>query len=97
MDFQASQLARSIEGMLRSLIFQLLSSRHVFSATVYEEIRYMIKARPVSKWRIQDLQTMLLERLEESRNLRILLFIDALDEYEGADQKIAEYLEQLAS
>lgn len=40
---------------------------------------------------------MLSERLEESRNLRILLFIDALDEYEGADQKIAEYLEQLAS
>jgi hypothetical protein len=83
--------------MLRSLIYQLLSSRHVFSAMVYEKIKYMIKSRPMSKWRVQDLQLILSERLEESRNLRILLFIDALDEYEGADEKIAEYLEQLAS
>jgi hypothetical protein len=57
----------------------------------------MMKSRPVLRRRVRDLQLILSERWEESRNLRILLFINALDEYEGADDKIAEYLEQLAS
>jgi Ankyrin repeat len=95
-DFRASDLARSIEGLLRSLLWQLLRQDTKFYKPVmpiYQDIE-SFKSR--FAWTRHDLQLAFQQLLNAAKNINVVIFIDALDEFGGPDIEIAEFLDALS-
>lgn len=95
-DFRASSTAKSIEGLLRSLIWQLLRScKASFESviSVYQDMKsfhsYIAWTRPVLELLISNL-------VDSFKDTKILVFIDGLDEFGGSDVDIAAFLDDLA-
>lgn len=91
-------LARSVEGMLRSLIWNL--AQQLPSAAVGVLIQRFVSISKTAKdcWTRKELRAALKEMIENcpKGNTAIALFIDGLDEHDGRDVDIADYIRELA-
>ncbi|KAF1957630.1 hypothetical protein CC80DRAFT_410755, partial [Byssothecium circinans] len=81
-------LQRSLKGLLRSLIFQILKERRDFIASAFPRHEWMISGD-----QYEFTQTELLEALRkiivlaQEEDFRILFFIDGLDEFDDRDDQ----------
>ena len=93
-DFQSSR-----EGMLRSLIHQMLSHRRDLIPQIFPEgnsLRHSLEHAPQTPMRLPtwtDLGNPLFSILDRLQDSRICLFLDGIDEYRMID-KIKEYTEE---
>ena len=91
-------MQRSYEGLLRSLLFQLLSKRpRLIQETFPWRWRsYLAGAMRLRPWTNQQLLKAFQSTLESlSKESKICLFIDGLDEYEGDDEARSTLLESI--
>lgn len=96
LDFQGSALARSVEGMMRSLLHQILKQLPQLQKAVlphFEEIR---QTRRQFVWRRSDLERAFQRVMQCESNFRFLVLVDALDEYQGEEIRLAEFLTALS-
>ncbi|KAK4222654.1 hypothetical protein QBC38DRAFT_73353 [Podospora fimiseda] len=82
-------MQRNLAGFLRRILYQAINHHEEFAKTVFEErLRTHIHLGPDLAWRDPwtevKLQRLLLRLLNEAHKcMRVTLFIDGLDEYEG--------------
>ena len=106
-----TQEQRSQIGLLRSLLFQILHHRPILTNILFPEEHAMLRDQPLNavrdyprhSWSLRRLQDAV-QRLVDMQDLqlKICLFIDGLDEFEGNDdqndrQHLIELFRSLAS
>ncbi|KAJ9637283.1 hypothetical protein H2199_007570 [Coniosporium tulheliwenetii] len=94
--FKGSALARSVEGMMRPLLHQILKQLPQLHKAVllhFEEIR---RTRKEFAWRRSDLERAFQRVMQFDSNFRFLVLVDALDEYQGEEIRLAEFLTALS-
>ncbi|KAF2277691.1 uncharacterized protein EI97DRAFT_375181, partial [Westerdykella ornata] len=97
-----SAMQKSLLGLLQSILYEVLQQRpdikeRVFPRAVQEEVSRRWTSRPSNSdtfWTVPDLQAAF-ERLLRLPSLKICLFIDGLDEYEGDHGQIAELFQRI--
>jgi hypothetical protein len=90
-----SKFARSIEGMLQALLWQLMYQVPQSAVSTVVERFQGIRSDGRKTWLESELRVSLIEIIQLCPKIRVCLFVDALDEYEGEDAKIADYLRSL--
>ncbi|KAK7952869.1 small s protein [Apiospora saccharicola] len=102
-----SQEQRSQTGLLRSLLFQLLSTKPDLIATalphLWQKLAAMTSKERVAtkiEWSVSELMegfsTFLQHGLSASTNTKLCLFVDGLDEFEGDHEAIIHFFRGLA-
>jgi hypothetical protein len=95
---RGSYIEKSFEGLLRSVVRELASKNDWLAELVLEVYLERVKHFPKQKqsWQIQDLERALSAILSQrEQDLEVLLFFDALDEYSGPPEMIAEFVQSL--
>jgi hypothetical protein len=94
---RGSQMQKSFEGLLYSILHEILVSEK----RLLHEILPIYLARPPlqrSRWPLADLIDAFNRVLEQSDlPIDLLLFVDALDEYEGPPEAIADFIQSLTN
>ncbi|VUC33940.1 unnamed protein product [Clonostachys rosea] len=87
-------LQKSFEGLLRSILFQLIS----FNPRLCSEISPFVDKKNVSEtfWTRIKLQTAFNNILKTTSQLYLTLFLDALDEYDGPIEFICDFLQGIS-
>jgi hypothetical protein len=87
-----TKMQRSMPGLLRCLLHQLLQERPELMSRVVSTHRWEDATRDVAKkWSEAELRETLLRLATAlSSSARILLIVDGLDEFEGSDQQRSE-------
>jgi hypothetical protein len=96
-------LARNLEGLVRSLLWQILDQNNEAFDAVLPEYNRLKQNRPTVIWRPSILTKLLQNVLSRCYSVPVCVFIDALDEYREDDEaefhtrhaRIAEYLHEL--
>ena len=98
LDFNSGTLARSISGILRSLLWQVLQIQPALISTVLPRYRKKSSVEKRLAWSEQELEEVFLDVLKRchDRNEKICVFIDALDEYGGDDDEIATFIKKIS-
>lgn len=98
---RGSLLQKSFEGLLRSVLHQLLAE---VKADLVELFEPLLRKMPLLKsgqahiWTIGELESFLHLLLRQTHvDLDIFLLLDALDEYDGQPEFIGDFLEHLVS
>ena len=96
-DHNGSNLARSVGGLLRSLLHQILQKIPSSFRAILP--RYEEKRRTESQisWHEAELKEIFLAILKSTSQIAILILVDALDEHDGDDMDIAEVITHMAS
>lgn len=100
-----SREQRSQTGLLRSLLHQLLSENHHFIASSFPGLWARLVDMPTKDriklnlvWSVKELlQTFLLFVKQASTSMKICLFIDGMDEFEGHHQTLIDVFKGLSS
>jgi hypothetical protein len=89
---RGSNYQKSLEGLLRSLLYQTLSAeKTIVDAAVYKYSQRSPERRV--QWSRQDLEEIwTLIRDQTNVDLSICLFLDALDEYDGDPESVVYFL-----
>lgn len=95
-DYKGGDLARSLEGLLRSLLYQVLRGRPTLFEVILPTYNNIKELHSTFSWSLEDLKTVFRVLLLHPDCTSVLVFIDALDEYNGKDFEIAEYLEAVS-
>lgn len=95
---RGSYIEKSFEGLFRSIIREMISANEQLAELVLEV--YLDRVKQTSKqkqtWHVQDLEYALSAILSQrQQELDVLLFLDALDEYSGPPEMIAEFVQSL--
>jgi hypothetical protein len=95
---RGSYIQKSFEGLFRSILRELISANEQIAELVLEI--YLNRVKQTSKqkqtWHTQDLEYALSAILSQrQQELDVLLFLDALDEYSGPPEMIAEFIQSL--
>jgi hypothetical protein len=95
---RGSYIQKSFEGLFRSILRVLISANEQIAELVLEV--YLSRVKQTSKqkqtWHVQDLEYALSAILSQrQQELDVLLFLDALDEYSGPPEMIAEFVQSL--
>jgi hypothetical protein len=87
-----TKMQRSMPGLLRCLLYQLLQERPELISRVVSTHRWEDATRDAAKkWSEAELRETLLKLANAlSNSARILLIVDGLDEFEGSDQQRSE-------
>ena len=93
-------LARTTEGMLRSILWQLMQAGSLghgskSTDTVVKRYLNMRSSRTQVSWSSADLLDALLSFFEESPMAAFCLLVDGLDEYQGENRLVAEYINNM--
>jgi hypothetical protein len=92
---RGSHLQKSFEGLLYSVLHQVLTSEK----RLVKEVSHIYLRRPPShraRWPLEDLEEALGCTLKQTRlPIDILLFLDALDEYGGRPDFIADFIKRM--
>lgn len=89
-------MASSIKGLLRSLLWQILREDASLSQPVVSIFSDLKRTTGIVSWSRCDLELVFRSLLDKYRHRLFYIFIDALDEYNGADAEIAIFLDTLA-
>src|SRR5271156_231640 len=94
---RGSYLQKSFEGLLRAILLQIVEEEPELAKFMLPfYLRRHITER--STWTINDLEQALLTLLEQKGTaLDIFLFLDALDEYDGTPEVIADFMDSIVS
>ena len=95
---RGSFIEKSFEGLLRSVLGELISTNEQLAELVlhiyFDRVKQSSKQKQI--WHLQDLEYALSAILSQrQQDLDILLFLDALDEYTGPSELIAEFVQSL--
>ncbi|KFY40830.1 hypothetical protein V495_05241 [Pseudogymnoascus sp. VKM F-4514 (FW-929)] len=88
---------RTLEGIARSLLWQLLKQyphRFDYILPLYKEMK---RCRPSTVWKASELHTALKDTISHTPSRAIWIFLDALDEYEGDTVNIADFCKNLST
>ncbi|KAE8446926.1 hypothetical protein EG329_011557 [Mollisiaceae sp. DMI_Dod_QoI] len=88
---------KSFDGLLRSIIFQLLSDIPRLVDSVADIYRSYLDENSIFPWTIPQLEKALDNIRQQHIEGCICIFIDALDEYSGRSEDIARFVKQLAA
>jgi hypothetical protein len=88
---------KSFDGLLRSIIFQLLSDIPRLVDSVADIYRPYLDENSVCPWTFPQLEKALDNIRQQQIEGCICIFIDALDEYSGHSEHIARFVKRLAS
>jgi hypothetical protein len=88
---------KSFDGLLRSIIFQLLSDVPELVDSVADIYRGYLDENSVCPWTIPQLEKALDNMRQQQIQGCICIFIDALDEYSGRSEDIARFVKRLAA
>jgi hypothetical protein len=94
---RGSKNQKSLEGLLSSLLYQILSSEATMLDTVVDLFRKRLLKRRL-RWSRQDLEqafTVIME--QKNTEVSICLFLDALDEYDGDPESVAYFLRSIVA
>ncbi|CAI6088227.1 unnamed protein product [Clonostachys chloroleuca] len=95
--YRGSSLQKSFEGLLRSIIHQILSSQPEFN-TILTQFIDGDEFVSADCWTLLRLQTVFHEILEQTAiPLHLTIFLDALDEYDGPKEFICRFLLDIAN
>lgn len=84
---------KSLEGLLRSILFQILNAENRFIHEVWPALSHRASGRVESNTE-QELKSALLAVAQSKKvSANICLFIDALDEHDGSDKDHADMVE----
>ena len=89
-DFQRSDLARSVCGMLRSVLWQIIKKHSGFCDPILRTFTDMKQNRVSISWDEDTLVSVLRNILEQDSHIRVILLIDALDEHNGPNVTVAK-------
>jgi hypothetical protein len=95
---RGSHVEKSFEGLFRSIIRELTLKNERLAELVLEVYLERVKKSSKQKqtWHVKDLEYALTAILSQQLgDLEILLFLDALDEYSGPLELIAEFIQSL--
>ena len=95
---RGSYIEKSFEGLLRSVVRELISKNDWLAELVLEVYFERVKrpSKQEQNWQIQDLERALSAIVSQrEQDLEVLLFLDALDEYSGPPEMIAEFVQSL--
>jgi hypothetical protein len=94
---RGSYMQKSIEGLLHSVLYQVLREVPEFAKMIFPIYRAG-KPPQLPSWSISDLQKCLNFLLRQKTiRMDICLFLDALDEYEGGPEAIASFIKTVAN
>jgi ankyrin repeat protein len=94
---RGSRNQKSLEGLLRSLLYQILSSNQELLDMVVDASLHHLRARR-SRWLRRELKkTFTWVMAHSSTKISICLFLDALDEYDGDPESAASFLHSIAA
>ncbi|KAI0179413.1 hypothetical protein GGR52DRAFT_305072 [Hypoxylon sp. FL1284] len=96
---RGSILEKSFEGLLRSLLCQILKAVGTDLAQLFSpllQLRSQLPPKQAESWIINDLKDYLHLLLQQTRlDLDLFLLLDALDEYDGQPEFINRFLKDL--
>jgi len=96
-DRGAYETQKSFEGLLRSILFQILSDVPALTSTIASIFNQRVEQDGQCDWSISDLdkarRAILQQRKVEGC---VCLFVDALDEFKGRKEDITQFLKDLA-
>lgn len=95
---RGSYIEKSFEGLLRSVVRELISKNDWLAELVLKVYLEWVKhsSKQKQNWQIQDLERALSAIVSQrEQDLEVLLFLDALDEYSGPPEMIAEFVQSL--
>ncbi|PVH80148.1 hypothetical protein DL98DRAFT_353784, partial [Cadophora sp. DSE1049] len=84
---------KSVSGMLRSLLYQLLEEWPSVADTLAEDFR--LASRRIPSWTERSLANLLQAALEAAADQNFCLFIDGLDEFEGDTEELLDLIFKL--
>ena len=88
---------KSFDGLLRSIIFQLLSDIPRLVDSVADIYRAHLDENSVCPWTFPQLEKALDNIRQQQIEGCICIFIDALDEYSGRSEDVARFVKRLAA
>lgn len=88
---------KSFDGLLRSIIFQLLSDIPRLVDSVADIYRAYLDENSICPWTFPQLEKALDNIRQQQIEACICIFIDALDEYSGRSEDIARFVKRLAA
>ena len=91
-DHEGDQLAHSMTGLLRSLLFQLLQARPQLFEAILPRYKEMKRFHTALTWSYQDLKVAFEAMLSHSKCGPVIFFIDALDEADEMYHKISDLI-----
>lgn len=89
-------LQKSFEGLLRSLLFQILNAAPQLAKQVKSTFDDMMARKTKTLWTRSNLRTCLHRILQQTQyDINLFILLDALDEYDGSPDQICVFLEDL--
>lgn len=89
-------LQKSFEGLLRSLLFQILNAVPQLSEHLKSTFEDMLARQTKTLWTRTSLRICLHRILQQSQyDINLFILLDALDEYDGSPDQICVFLEDL--
>lgn len=89
-------LQKSFEGLLRSILFQILITAPKLSEYIRPVFQEMLARNSKSLWTSSNLRKCLHHILGQSKyDINLFVLLDALDEFDGTPSHISDFLEDL--
>ena len=95
-DYDGNELERSIEGLLRSLLFQILQGRPRLLDVILPKFFEKRQFHANFSWSAHDLRALFRDFLHHPECTSTCILVDALGEYNGEDIEIAEYIDEVS-
>lgn len=93
--YNGSGLSRSIQGLLRSIIWQMLFKNPAACQIMLPKLAER-RLKGTVTWTRPELELAFLSILRAMHEYHLCIFIDALDEYDGEDVEIASFLDTIS-
>jgi hypothetical protein len=95
--YEGDHVERSIEGLLRSIIYDILLRAPQLFTSAFPSIQttedFRQKFLPWSEWQLEQA---IYKALEAGSSLPFVIFVDGLDECKGDNARIAQFVDALA-
>lgn len=96
LDYKGIVLAKSAEGMLRTLLRQVVTAQPKLFQAIKAEFAQMKSSRIGVLWSLRALERFILTVVQSATTTRFFFLVDALDEYQGEDMVIAQIFAKIA-
>lgn len=93
---RGSYLEKSLDGLLRSILFQLHDQERALFTTIFQAQNFRLDEYNTA-WSTEKLTSMFRAfMLQQIKDIDLILFLDALDEYHGFPETITRWISDLA-
>ncbi|KAI9677340.1 MAG: hypothetical protein M1822_008147 [Bathelium mastoideum] len=97
LDYKGDAFAKSIEGLLRTILFHIVTQHKDFFQHIRPTYRNLNgRSNDGIIWTLATLERCFFDLVQRSSHARFMLLVDALDEYAGEDSEIATFLVRLS-